>query len=577
MRVLNTRTLEFREVITPSILGKYAILSHTWGEEEISFHDFYKPKSRLLQGYEKIQRCCSVAHSDGYKYLWIDTCCIDKKSSAELTEAINSMYAWYSEAHMCYVYLSDFAAEDQWRPFTTETPSYKYSSFNPDLFAQSRWFSRGWTLQELLASYKIQFLDNTWRYFGDKTTLLGHISSAIGIDEIYLQDRDRIPRASVATRMSWASARVTTRIEDEAYCLMGLFEVNMPLLYGEGHKAFRRLQHEIARNYEDDSLFAWCTSGVCSDIFALSPAAFSACHDSSPLHESTDVEADLERTPFSITSRGLSVTAFLLALPFDSVHGHSSLDPACTSRELVLLSLNCSVRSRRFCILLVSLSRDTFARFLPRDDMVYENYYRIAQSHTEHRSNKRRTIYIQGQQSSLFSAWPQLRDTVWIVKILQYPTTCKVTPPGYFSRENHYFEWEPPADISGQIYFEGKLAIYWGGFAVLEYRSSHRTPYFVVLRHYCSKEGLQGVRFSILDQAISLTAAMRTCYSKRDSLEKFTVGLNEVSDEHTAVGNSLSFRLLMEKKIGYTYVLAPSTSDLSPSNEVTFHDFSGPD
>ncbi|KAL9584509.1 MAG: hypothetical protein Q9212_002073 [Teloschistes hypoglaucus] len=543
MRVLNTRTLEFREVITPSALGAlggYAILSHTWGEEEVSFHDFHNRKSQQLQGYKKIKSYCNVADSDGHKYLWIDTYCIDKKSSAELTEAINSMYAWYSEARMCYVYLSDYTAENQWHPFSAK-PLRRKTPFhlNSDLFAQSRWFSRGWTLQELLASYRIQFLDNTWQYFGDKTTLLGYISSATGIDELYLRDRASIASASVATRMSWASARVTTRIEDEAYCLMGLFDVNMPLLYGEGHKAFRRLQHEIARTCEDDSLFAWYTSGLYSDILAPSPAAFGFCKDTYPLHQRPLGEADLERTPFSITSRGLSVTAFFLTLPFDSIHGHSSLDPACAAREVVLLSLNCAMRSPRFRILLIALSPDTFARFLPGDNMVHENYYRIAESHSKHRSIKRRTIYIRGQQPNLFSAWRRLQDDPCYVKLLQDPTTCQITPPGTLS-ENR---------------FEGsKLAIYWGGFAVLEYRSPHRMPSFVVLRHYCSKEGRPGVRFGILDQVTFLTAAMRTCYSQWNFLGKFIAGLHELSDEHREVGDT-SRRLLRENRDGYTYTL----------------------
>ncbi|KAI4194236.1 MAG: hypothetical protein LQ350_007882 [Teloschistes chrysophthalmus] len=424
MRVLNTRSLQFHEVVTPSALGDYAVLSHTWGDGEVSFQDFYRPESQQLQGYEKIKRCSDVAARDGYKYIWIDIYCIDKKSSAELTEAINSMYAWYSEANMCYVYFSDFTDEDQWHSPKTGT-GHKYSPFNVDLFSQSRWFTRGWTLQELLASSRIRFLDQSWRYFGDKLTLLGHISSTTGIEARYLRDKSEVPFVSVATRMLWASVRATTRIGDEAYCLMGLFDVNMPLLYGEGDKAFRRLQHEIARSYEDNSLFAWYTSGLASDIFAPNPAAFGACENTSALAEGDFGLLDLE-----------------------------------------------------------------------------------------------------------------------------------LTPPGTFSWQDGSEKWE--------------LAIYWGGFAVLEYRLSHRMPSFAVLRHYCSKEGHKSVRFHILDQATTLTAAMRTCYSQRDFPR-----IEGRSEWHGDFGGPLLPQLGGTQE-GDIYTLALSTDDWLPSDQTRFYKFSVP-
>ncbi|KAL9579019.1 MAG: hypothetical protein Q9203_006880 [Teloschistes exilis] len=223
MRLIDTYTLtlqEFNEVDIPA----YAILSHTWGDGEVSFQDFEKPSSKTLTGYTKITKCCEVARSDGWQHVWVDTCCIDKTSSAELSEAINSMYRWYEEAQVCYVYMVDV------------------KTGSADEFETSRWFERGWTLQELLASNIVIFYDSNWEEVGTKLSLESLVSSATRIASKHLKNP---AEASVAAKMSWAAYRETTRTEDIAYCLMGLFDVNMPLLYGEGKKAFQRLQEMI--------------------------------------------------------------------------------------------------------------------------------------------------------------------------------------------------------------------------------------------------------------------------------------------------------------------------------------------
>ncbi|KAL9576975.1 MAG: hypothetical protein Q9212_006678 [Teloschistes hypoglaucus] len=252
MRLIDTCTLtlqEFNEVdISP-----YAILSHTWGEGEVSFQDFEKPSSRTLTGYTKITKCCEVARSDGWQYVWVDTCCIDKTSSAELSEAINSMYRWYQEAQVCYVYMVDV------------------KSGSDEEFQASRWFQRGWTLQELLAPYNAIFYDRNWEEVGTKSSLESLVSAATSIATTHLKNPTE---ASVAAKMSWAAKRKTTRTEDIAYCLMGLFDVNMPLLYGEGKKAFQRLQEMILRKTSDESIFAWKDPNPFSResrLFALSP------------------------------------------------------------------------------------------------------------------------------------------------------------------------------------------------------------------------------------------------------------------------------------------------------------------
>ncbi|RYP47961.1 hypothetical protein DL768_006058 [Monosporascus sp. mg162] len=245
MRLLNVRTLEFEEFIDGVGIDVplYAILSHTWGEMEVSFADHVGQQSWSKKGYEKIRGCCMLAESEGFQYAWMDTCCIDKSSSAELSEAINSMFKWYEGAAVCYAYLSDVDS--------SEDPTAGESSFS-----RSRWFMRGWTLQELLAPGELVFLGSNWMEIGTKKSLCATVSRITGISQKVLSEGSWATY-SVAQKMSWASGRHTTRLEDEAYCLMGLFNVNMPLLYGEGRKAFYRLQQEIFKQSDDQSIFAW--------------------------------------------------------------------------------------------------------------------------------------------------------------------------------------------------------------------------------------------------------------------------------------------------------------------------------
>jgi hypothetical protein len=243
MRLINTATIQVEEFLSLDI-PEYVILSHTWEQGEVSLQDIQSFGALKKQGYTKIKKCCEKAASDGFTYCWIDTCCIDKTSSAELSEAINSMYKWYQNARICYAYLADFEA-------SAHSVMENYRSFT-----QSRWWTRGWTLQELLAPSVVEFYSADWVEIGTKLSLHEQITEITGIDEGVLCGADPL-RRNVAVRMSWASRRKTSRIEDQAYCLMGLFRVNMPLLYGEGTRAFIRLQEEIMRVREDYTLFTW--------------------------------------------------------------------------------------------------------------------------------------------------------------------------------------------------------------------------------------------------------------------------------------------------------------------------------
>jgi hypothetical protein len=245
MRLLNVNSLELEEFIGDSV-PKYAILSHTWATEEVTFQDWANPVTRQTKkGASKNLGACWQARRDQLQYLWVDTNCIDKSSSAELSEAINSMYAWYANSTICYGYLVDVPTE------TVDECQEQDSSFR-----KSRWFSRGWTLQELIAPKGFIFYSTTWESLGSRSSLAQAIYEVTGIDRDCLIHSFNRDKYSVARRMSWASDRTTTRLEDTAYSLFGLFDVNIPLLYGEGSKAFIRLQEEILRTSDDQSLRA---------------------------------------------------------------------------------------------------------------------------------------------------------------------------------------------------------------------------------------------------------------------------------------------------------------------------------
>ncbi|KAK5053351.1 hypothetical protein LTR84_002325 [Exophiala bonariae] len=221
----------------------YAILSHTWGADgdEVTFQDVQSGSGQSKAGYDKIRRCGQQAKKDGLQYFWVDTCCIDKSSSAELTEAINSMFQWYQRSEVCYVFLSDLSES---------------ASLETDL-QQCRWLTRGWTLQEFIAPKKVQFFDQDWNHRGSKRNSVERLSNATGINPAVLRHEQPLSTVTVAQRMSWVGQRETTRIEDMAYCLLGIFDVNMPLVYGEKEKAFQRPQEEIIKSTSDLSIFAW--------------------------------------------------------------------------------------------------------------------------------------------------------------------------------------------------------------------------------------------------------------------------------------------------------------------------------
>lgn len=217
-------------------IPKYAILSHRWGAEEATFEDLQKGLGTKKAGYRKIRFCGEQARRDSLEYFWVDTCCIDKSSSAELAEAINSMFCWYQKAARCYVYLPDVSTRKR-KASDTGTECTWESAFR-----DSEWFTRGWTLQELLAPRSVEFFSYDGEWLGDKGTLNRQIQEITAIPISALEGAP-LSQFSVEERLSWAETRQTTRGEDMAYSLLGIFGIHLPLIYGEGKEhAFKRLK-----------------------------------------------------------------------------------------------------------------------------------------------------------------------------------------------------------------------------------------------------------------------------------------------------------------------------------------------
>lgn len=233
----------------------YAILSHTWGadEDEVTFKDLIGSTGYTKPGYTKLIFCGQQAVKDNLKFFWVDTCCIDKSSSTELSEAINSMYRWYQNAAKCYVYLADVSAADvAARDVVTEKRGRLIERQDLHMaFRDSRWFTRGWTLQELLAPRCLEFFSVEGDFLGDRNSLIHELALITGIREEAFQGAS-LSNFGVEERMLWAKNRETKREEDSAYALLGIFDVSMPLIYGEGQtKALRRLHKEIKEASND--------------------------------------------------------------------------------------------------------------------------------------------------------------------------------------------------------------------------------------------------------------------------------------------------------------------------------------
>lgn len=336
----------------------YAILSHRSEAEEVTFSDMKDRSSRQKkQGWQKIERACQQALQDSIGHIWIDTCCINKDSETELSESIKSMYAYYQQAQVCYVYLFDYEAPQA-----------------HDL-GRCSWFTRGWTLQELVAPKTLHFFDKTWTWFGDKTTLRATLSNITNIDTSLLEGKSTAKQFSVGQRMSWAALRRTTRAEDRAYSLLGIFDVDIPTNYGEGGlRAFARLQQAIIASTEDATIYAWHRKFEPSNygMMALAPDAF---QESASLRV---VHTRKSKAPPVLTSRGLHMT--IAMTPWRTDTYLAILD--CASNDLSPAHF-VSPRSYQLAIFLRKLhSDDTFARVSVDDADRIERFPQFMQRDT---------------------------------------------------------------------------------------------------------------------------------------------------------------------------------------------------
>jgi hypothetical protein len=379
MRLIDVDTLDIK-FFGDDDVPEYAILSHTWGADEVTYQEMilitrmrslssaissqstettqdfaggffgsnalmlaavellvkgnWSPGSSLAdlsedalmrrEGFAKIVHAARTAKELGYSWIWCDTCCIDKTSSAEFQESINSMFRWYKDSAVCLVYLNDvqpLGTDD----IIVDTQVTRSSAGNA--FTKCRWATRGWTLQELVAPSSVRFYYQDWSLMGDKREFIEELSDATGIPIFVLENSD-IGEVSLAERMSWASERQTTRVEDMAYCLLGIFDIQMPLLYGEGEKAFIRLQEEILRSTDDYSLFAWkarsnIPRSAYRGLLARSPSEFRDCGS---------IERDNGTSVFPLNSTSLGIRIQLEFLP----------DPNSKDKSRYIAMIGCS-------------------------------------------------------------------------------------------------------------------------------------------------------------------------------------------------------------------------------------------
>ena len=272
IRLLNVKNFQFREYDEGN-LPAYAILSHVWYNEEKKIelvYDSFESLPRNANGvpqcpkdqnyaksHDKIMKTCQETRKLGegsgkrVDFVWIDSICIDKRNAGERDRAIRSMWRFYGDAACCIVWLQDVEWSKNNKPRVDQA------------FENARWFSRGWTLQELIAPKIVYFFNRSWDLLGTKWSLAAEITSRTRIERKFLKP-EKARSATIAQRLSWAAGRNTTEPEDRVYSLFGLFNVDIEVKYGgpnpreERYRtAFSLMQKEILRDSTDESLFAW--------------------------------------------------------------------------------------------------------------------------------------------------------------------------------------------------------------------------------------------------------------------------------------------------------------------------------
>ncbi|KAJ9133713.1 hypothetical protein NKR23_g10575 [Pleurostoma richardsiae] len=354
MRLINAETRQLKEFFDEE-LPEYAVLSHTWGDisEEVSLRDYAAGMTEKKPGMRKIELALQQTRRDRLQWLWVDTCCIDRSSSADLSEAVNAAWRWFAESAACYVYLSDCSA--------TNDPGSKD-------FLRARWFTRSWTLPELLAPRSITFFAENWTQIGvgSMQTDLGVLESVYHVTKIprdVLTGTLRPWDFCISQRMSWASRRMCSRVEDLAYSLFGLFEVNLPVMYGEGRRAFIRLQEHIFHQHpDDDTVLAWCVGELSQrtlnigGLWAESPADFAESGSIRPVERAKE--------PLKLTAEGM-----LLDLrPPVEIKYRETLHLYCDDKPFheLIVCLNCGDDKGRRVMLPIALAEGPAERNKPR-------------------------------------------------------------------------------------------------------------------------------------------------------------------------------------------------------------------
>ncbi|KAI0476613.1 heterokaryon incompatibility protein-domain-containing protein [Xylariaceae sp. FL0804] len=418
MWLLNVRTRELEEYFDDHI-PRYGILSHTWGKDEVLFHDLKDPTHTSKLGYQKVDGCCRTAVDEHLDYVWIDTCCINKDSSAELSEAINSMFKWYQGAAECFVYLADVPA------------LLDYNETLEEYFCNSRWFTRGWTLQELLAPSKLRFYDSGWNMLYHFFITGRPSMELITIHQIILQvtgiDLNAWTKADISQRLSWVAKRHTTRKEDIAYCLLGLLGVHMPVLYGEGEAAFQRLLGEVIKTSNHHGVLAagyrqtvdHSRVGAPTTVFPVSPRQYGGCAAGFPTLATASILPPILpviATPhtlpvsmpgaatrlmhFSMTNAGLHIE-----LPLVPINASDQREP--DPRGVMLALLDCRVPGRQNLLLAVPLlpsPNDGYGRVFERTPLNPPFPVPVEL----HRAASRRSIYVASGTPPLLP-WVDLR------------------------------------------------------------------------------------------------------------------------------------------------------------------------
>ncbi|KAI0391551.1 heterokaryon incompatibility protein-domain-containing protein [Xylariaceae sp. FL0594] len=388
MRLVNTTSFELDECLGDTT-KEYAILSHTWDDDECTLPDMSGPRGRQRKGFKKIEFCCEQARRDGIEWAWVDTCCVDSSSTEDVTMTVNSLFRWYQNAKICYVYLADVSSVKD--------------------IASCRWLTRAWTLQELIAPKSLRFYSSDWTKAVLITGDFSHVS--------------------VANRIAWAANRVATRVEDRAYSLLGLFDVNLSLIYGERELAFLRLQQEIYKFHYDESLFAWGSletfpaidsfpmyrTPKLRGLLASSPQDFAMVHKMLPVELSATGEMN---GPVLIEARSLQIEY-----------------PVCKKGELEFLLLACTIRSQPTAYIGVLIQR-----WAHRDGFYARCGPLVAVSPDEWRKAKTKSMVIRQPAEDEVAPTPPLT-----VRILRVPDGQRTSEDDPFLLDEVYCP--PPAEL----------------------------------------------------------------------------------------------------------------------------------